>query len=129
MSVCLRPESIPPRVCLCLCVCACVSALPHLWSACIRLSTLSVCSPLTPHPPSPDEEDYGWKLIHGDVFRYPDHKMLLSALLGNGVQFLVLTMALLLMHVVGVFYPGSGNSLYTASLVLYALTAGTCIGR
>ena len=57
------------------------------------------------------------------MFRFPDYKMLLASFLGSGAQFLVLTLFLLLLHVVGVFYPGSGNSLYTAALVLYALTA------
>jgi len=45
-------------------------------------------------------------------------------MLGNGVQFLFLTLFLLFLHVIGVFYPGSANSLYTAALMLYALTAG-----
>ena len=29
-----------------------------------------------------DIEDYGWKLIHGDVFRFPPNVSLLSAILG-----------------------------------------------
>lgn len=40
------------------------------------------------------------------------------------MQFLFLTVFLLFLNVIGVFYPGSGNSLYTAALILYALTAG-----
>ena len=31
-------------------------------------------------------EETGWKLVHGDVFRPPQNKQLLSALLGAGVQ-------------------------------------------
>jgi len=30
-----------------------------------------------------DAEDYGWKLIHGDVFRFPAHKMRLAAIVGT----------------------------------------------
>lgn len=36
-----------------------------------------------------EEEDYvldeegGWKLLHGDVFRFPENKMLFTALLGK----------------------------------------------
>lgn len=31
-------------------------------------------------------EETGWKLVHGDVFRPPSHPMLLSILVGSGVQ-------------------------------------------
>lgn len=32
------------------------------------------------------QEDCGWKLVHGDVFRPPRHALLLSVLVGNGAQ-------------------------------------------
>ena len=32
------------------------------------------------------QEDFGWKLVHADVFRPPPQRMLLSVLLGNGAQ-------------------------------------------
>jgi len=32
------------------------------------------------------EEESGWKLIHGDVFRFPSHMNLFSAVMGSGVQ-------------------------------------------
>lgn len=32
------------------------------------------------------QEDSGWKLVHGDVFRPPKHPLFLSVLLGNGAQ-------------------------------------------
>jgi transmembrane 9 superfamily protein 2/4 len=32
------------------------------------------------------QEDSGWKLVHGDVFRPPKHTLLLSVLLGSGAQ-------------------------------------------
>jgi Endomembrane protein 70 len=32
------------------------------------------------------QEDSGWKLVHGDVFRPPRHTLLLSVLLGSGAQ-------------------------------------------
>ena len=32
------------------------------------------------------QEEFGWKLVHGDVFRSPGHPMLLSVLVGVGVQ-------------------------------------------
>lgn len=32
------------------------------------------------------EEEYGWKLVHGDVFRQPTKCLLLSVFLGSGCQ-------------------------------------------
>ncbi|PSR81173.1 hypothetical protein PHLCEN_2v6508 [Hermanssonia centrifuga] len=32
------------------------------------------------------QEDWGWKLVHGEVFRTPQHPMVLSVLVGNGAQ-------------------------------------------
>lgn len=32
------------------------------------------------------EEEYGWKLVHGDVFRPPTKSLLLTVLLGSGCQ-------------------------------------------
>lgn len=32
------------------------------------------------------QEDWGWKLVHGEVFRTPQNPMILSILVGNGAQ-------------------------------------------
>lgn len=32
------------------------------------------------------QEDWGWKLVHGEVFRTPRNPMVLSVLVGNGAQ-------------------------------------------
>ena len=37
------------------------------------------------------EEDTGWKLVHGDVFRPPQNPMLLSVFVGTGVQTFAMT--------------------------------------
>lgn len=37
------------------------------------------------------QEDYGWKLIHGDVFRPPQRSMVLSVLVGSGAQIIAMT--------------------------------------
>ena len=34
------------------------------------------------------QEEFGWKLVHGDVFRPPRKGMLLSVFLGSGTQIL-----------------------------------------
>jgi len=69
-------------------------------------------------------DDSGWKQVHGDVFRLPGNPMILSAALGNGAQIFSLISGLLLLALVGTFYPGNPGALYTAAVILYALTAG-----
>lgn len=32
------------------------------------------------------QEEFGWKLVHGDVFRPPKHPLLLSVFVGAGTQ-------------------------------------------
>mmetsp|Transcript_19467 Transcript_19467/g.31871 ORF Transcript_19467/g.31871 Transcript_19467/m.31871 type:complete len:596 (-) Transcript_19467:424-2211(-) len=72
-----------------------------------------------------DVEETGWKLIHGDVFRFPARKSLFCGLVGVGAQLFFLVLALFFLALVGVFYPyRSRGALYTASVVLYALTSG-----
>lgn len=70
-----------------------------------------------------EQEDYGWKLIHGDVFRFPPHKNLFTAFVGLGVQCLCIMFGLLTLALVGLFYPGSEGTMFTAGIVLYALTS------
>lgn len=36
-----------------------------------------------------EQEETGWKYIHGDVFRFPKHPSLFSAMVGTGSQLLV----------------------------------------
>ena len=37
-----------------------------------------------------DQEETGWKYIHGDVFRFPKYKSVLAAALGSGTQLFTL---------------------------------------
>lgn len=41
------------------------------------------------------KEEFGWKLVHGDVFRPPRRGMLLSVFVGSGVQVLCMTVVTL----------------------------------
>lgn len=41
------------------------------------------------------QEEFGWKLVHGDVFRPPRKGMLLSVLLGSGIQVFFMTLVTL----------------------------------
>ncbi|KAL1091972.1 hypothetical protein V6Z11_D07G192400, partial [Gossypium hirsutum] len=70
-----------------------------------------------------DQEETGWKYIHGDVFRYPKHKSLFSAALGSGTQLFTLTSFIFILALVGVFYPYNRGALFTALVVIYALTS------
>lgn len=41
------------------------------------------------------QEEFGWKLVHGDVFRAPKKGMLLSVFLGSGTQIFIMTLVTL----------------------------------
>lgn len=70
-----------------------------------------------------DEEESGWKYIHGDVFRFPPFKNLFCAFVGTGTQVFYLSFFIFGLALVGAFYPYNRGALYTALIVLYALTA------
>lgn len=70
-----------------------------------------------------DEEESGWKYIHGDVFRFPPFKNLFCAFVGTGSQIFYLSFFIFALALVGAFYPYNRGALYTALIVLYALTA------
>ena len=53
------------------------------------------------------QEEFGWKLVHGDVFRPPTRPMLLSVLLGNGVQLLLMAIVTLFFACLGFLSPGT----------------------
>lgn len=70
-----------------------------------------------------DDEDYGWKLISNDVFRFPPYKSVFCSMIGVGTQFLALGFGILLMALVGLFNVHRHGSLSTAAFLLYALTS------
>jgi len=67
------------------------------------------------------QEETGWKLVHGDVFRPPQHGMLLSALVGTGVQVLAMVLITMAFAVLGFLSPTNRGGLLTAMIVLYVL--------
>eukprot|EP00924_Labyrinthula_sp_SR-Ha-C_P014551 snap_masked-scaffold_34-processed-gene-1.27-mRNA-1 protein AED:0.01 eAED:0.01 QI:0/-1/0/1/-1/1/1/0/594 len=71
-----------------------------------------------------DDAETGWKLIHGDVFRFPKYKILFTAMVGAGTQVLFITSCFLVLVLLSVFTPTKRGSIQSALLVLYALTAG-----
>jgi len=71
--------------------------------------------------PNEDVEETGWKLVHGDVFRPPRHPMLLSVLVGSGVQVLSMTVITIIFAVLGFLSPANRVGLTTAMVVLFVV--------
>lgn len=67
------------------------------------------------------QEDSGWKLVHGDVFRTPSHPLLLSILLGNGAQLFVMTGFTICFALLGFLSPSNRGALGTIMVLLYTL--------
>lgn len=67
------------------------------------------------------QEDSGWKLVHGDVFRTPSRSLLLSVLLGNGAQLFVMTGCTIVFALFGFLSPSNRGSLGTIMIILYTL--------
>ena len=72
------------------------------------------------------QEDSGWKLVHGDVFRTPRQRLLLSVLLGSGAQLFVMTGITVAFALFGFLSPSNRGFLATVILLLYTLFG--CIG-
>lgn len=51
-------------------------------------------------------EESGWKLIHGDVFRPVRNLALLSAVVGTGAQLALLVLLVILLAIIGMLYVG-----------------------
>lgn len=69
-----------------------------------------------------DIDDYGWKQVYGDVFRFPRQKNLLAAVCGVGAQLLLLSAILLTLSLFGLFKPHHHGSMLAAAIPLYAAT-------
>ncbi|CAK7270530.1 Transmembrane 9 super member 2 [Sporothrix epigloea] len=67
------------------------------------------------------QEDSGWKLVHGDVFRAPTHPLLLSVFLGNGAQLFVMTGFTIMFALLGFLSPSNRGSLGTIMVLLYTV--------
>ncbi|CAK9168857.1 unnamed protein product [Ilex paraguariensis] len=65
------------------------------------------------------QEETGWKLVHGDVFRPPTNSDLLCVYVGTGVQFLGMTLVTMMFAVLGFLSPSNRGGLMTAMLLLW----------
>ena len=78
------------------------------------------------------EEEFGWKLVHGDVFRPPPQPLLLAVLVGTGVQLALMALLTLGLACLGFLSPASRGALMTTALVCFFLLGtpmGFCTAR
>ncbi|ONM33843.1 Transmembrane 9 superfamily member 1 [Zea mays] len=76
--------------------------------------------PFFEHQERDVNEESGWKLVHGDVFRPPQSLMFLSALVGIGTQLAALILLVIVLAIVGMLY--IGYTQHTLFSVLLACT-------
>lgn len=67
------------------------------------------------------EEETGWKLVHGDVFRAPNNLSALAVAVGTGSQLLGMATATVLFALAGFLSPANRGGLTTAMLLLYVV--------
>eukprot|EP00729_Bicosta_minor_P007009 gene7009-26126_t len=65
------------------------------------------------------QEEFGWKLVHGDVFRPPNQAMLLAVLLGSGSQVMIMVLVTLFFACLGFLSPATRGGLMTSMLVVW----------
>jgi hypothetical protein len=70
------------------------------------------------------EEETGWKLIHGDIFRYPGRISLFCAFIGTGAHLFVVTFCLLSLALMSTFHLAKRGAVLTATIIIYALSSG-----
>ncbi|XP_071808537.1 transmembrane 9 superfamily member 3-like [Asterias amurensis] len=67
-------------------------------------------------------DEYGWKQVHGDVFRPASYPMLFSAMIGSGYHMASVALAVILISLWGQLYTDRGSILST-SIFVYAAAA------
>ncbi|KAB8346123.1 hypothetical protein FH972_023171 [Carpinus fangiana] len=67
------------------------------------------------------QEDSGWKLVHGDVFRPPKLPLVLSVLVGNGSQLFMMAGFTIVFALLGFLSPSNRGSLGSVMVLLYTL--------
>jgi len=67
------------------------------------------------------QEEFGWKLVHGDVFRPPKAGMLLSVLAGVGLQVFIMVFIVLFIACLGFLSPANRGAFGTTAVVVFIL--------
>eukprot|EP00980_Cylindrotheca_fusiformis_P017117 scaffold5260_cov101-Cylindrotheca_fusiformis.AAC.1 len=70
-----------------------------------------------------EEEESGWKLIHGDVFRFPTNPIFFCAAVGVGNQLSLVTFFHLCLALTGLIPTTRSGSILAGVVVLYCLTS------
>ena len=65
------------------------------------------------------QEETGWKLVHGDVFRAPINYGLLCVYVGTGVQIFAMTLVTMIFALLGFLSPSNRGGLMTAMVLLW----------
>ncbi|KAL6496959.1 Transmembrane 9 superfamily member 7 [Orobanche gracilis] len=65
------------------------------------------------------QEETGWKLVHGDVFRAPMNSGLLCVYVGTGVQIFGMTLVTMIFAMLGFLSPSNRGGLMTAMVLLW----------
>ncbi|KVH92927.1 Major facilitator superfamily domain, general substrate transporter [Cynara cardunculus var. scolymus] len=65
------------------------------------------------------QEETGWKLVHGDVFRAPEYSGLLCVYVGTGVQIFGMTLVTMIFASLGFLSPSNRGGLMTAMVLLW----------
>lgn len=68
------------------------------------------------------QEETGWKLVHGEVFRAPPQPNLFSVYAGTGIQVNLMTLVTLSFAVLGFLSPANRGSIMTATLLLFVFS-------
>jgi len=67
------------------------------------------------------EEETGWKLVHGDVFRIPSSPLLLCCCVGSGCQLLGMSLVTVIIACLGFLSPSYRGGLLQSMILLYAV--------
>eukprot|EP00474_Spongospora_subterranea_P008744 CRZ09202.1 hypothetical protein [Spongospora subterranea] len=65
------------------------------------------------------QEEIGWKLVHGDVFRPPQYGGLFSIIVGSGVQVTLMSIITMFFAVLGFLSPANRGGLMTALVLIF----------
>lgn len=67
-------------------------------------------------------DEYGWKQVHGDVFRPPPQSLLFCCLIGTGYQVTLVTLCVITFAIIGDLYTERG-SLLSTTIFVYSITS------
>eukprot|EP00873_Tetraselmis_striata_P024316 jgi/Tetstr1/444580/TSEL_032431.t1 len=70
------------------------------------------------------KEEFGWKLVMGDVFRAPPATMHLCVQVGTGIQILLCALVTILFAALGFLSPASRGALLSTCIGMYILLSG-----